>query len=107
MLCKLHAGLDQCDEVDQQCRAFIWGDNENQRRVHTVAWENICKPKAWGGLGLKATTNVKSTLMMKMGIGILNMSVRDFVSQDGHWNLNLMFQFLPHELCHSICLNKA
>ena len=72
MLCKLHAGLDQCDEVDQKCRAFIWGDNENQRRVHTVAWENICKPKAWGGLGLKAARNVNSALMMKMGWFLCN-----------------------------------
>ena len=59
MLWKLHACLDQCHEVGQKCRAFVWGDNENQRQVHTVAWENICKPKAWGRLGLKVARNVK------------------------------------------------
>lgn len=31
-----------CEEVDKLCHGFIWGDTENQKRVHLVAWDDIC-----------------------------------------------------------------
>lgn len=40
-----------CDDIDKKTRKFIWGEDENQRKVHLISWETIQKPKASGGLG--------------------------------------------------------
>lgn len=44
---------------------IIWGDTENQRRVHLVAWDDICQPKNKGGLGLRKMKDINATAMMK------------------------------------------
>eukprot|EP00253_Pinus_taeda_P032498 PITA_32498 len=33
-------------------RDFLWGKVEEQKKWALVAWEKICKPKIYGGLGL-------------------------------------------------------
>ena len=33
-----------CEAVDRCNRKFIWGEGEDRRKVHLVAWEEICKP---------------------------------------------------------------
>jgi len=30
-----------CKEVDKKCRSFLWGDINNQRKIHTVAWKIV------------------------------------------------------------------
>lgn len=44
-----------CDEVDKRCRRFLWGDANGEKHIHTVGWNKVCKPKKWGGLGLRST----------------------------------------------------
>src|ERR1044072_3669746 len=43
--------------VVQLCRSimshFLWGGREGQQKVAWIKWEDICKPKAVGGLGLR------------------------------------------------------
>lgn len=34
-------------------RSFLWGGSEGHTKVAWVRWEDICKPKEWGGLGIK------------------------------------------------------
>lgn len=46
-------------------KAFIWGDDDNHRSVHLIGWNNICKPKSIGGLGLRSTRVANTTLLMK------------------------------------------
>jgi len=53
--------------MDKKCRKFIWGDSNNQRKIHTVVWNQICKPKNVGGLGLRSSMKVNSAFMMKAG----------------------------------------
>ena len=38
--------------LDALCCGFIWGSNEEQRKIHIVNWDLICRPKDCGGLGL-------------------------------------------------------
>ncbi|XP_074305780.1 uncharacterized protein LOC141641001 [Silene latifolia] len=40
-------------KIDGLCRKFLWHGNEMKDSPALVAWENICKPKRKGGLGLK------------------------------------------------------
>jgi hypothetical protein len=48
---KLSTGF--CEQYEKLIRDFWWGDDENQRRVHWTAWDNITKPKGRGGLGFR------------------------------------------------------
>ncbi|XP_058746451.1 uncharacterized protein LOC131619364 [Vicia villosa] len=32
---------------------FLWNGNVNKRCIHWVKWENVCKPKEKGGLGIR------------------------------------------------------
>lgn len=41
-----------CEEVDNRCRRFLWGDMEGERHLHSVSWKRVCRLKYWGGLGL-------------------------------------------------------
>lgn len=41
------------ERVDKSCRAFSWdGSEEIHGGKCLVAWQNICKPKCFGGLGV-------------------------------------------------------
>lgn len=40
-------------EIEKIMRNFLWSSGENRKGVAKVAWREICKPKIYGGLGLK------------------------------------------------------
>lgn len=61
--CVLSRGI--YDEVDKMCRTFIWGDEENHRKVHLLSWEKLCKPKKEGGLGMRPTRDANTAFVMK------------------------------------------
>ena len=42
-----------CNKMDALSRAFLWGHDPTDRKMHMVSWEKICKPKRDGDLGLK------------------------------------------------------
>lgn len=56
-----------CDQVDKMCNSFVWGDSDSQRKVHLVAWDELCLPKNLGGLGLRDMTNFNKVAAMKVG----------------------------------------
>lgn len=31
-----------CDAIDQKCRAFVWGDDDQHKMLHTVPRTEIC-----------------------------------------------------------------
>ena len=42
-----------CDKLDKINRDFLWGSTNEKRKMHTVGWGKIIKPKEEGGLGIQ------------------------------------------------------
>lgn len=52
MFCfKLPKGI--CNEVTKQVASYWWGQKENERKIHWVAWNKMATPKEKGGMGMK------------------------------------------------------
>lgn len=41
------------DTIESLCSAFLWSGNPNQTHKAKVKWEDLCYPKAEGGLGVR------------------------------------------------------
>jgi hypothetical protein len=48
---KFPAGL--LEELTKIVRDFWWGDEENRRRMHWMAWDRLARPKYQGGVGFR------------------------------------------------------
>lgn len=53
-------------EIEQICSVFLWdGPSLNSKRAK-VAWQNLCKPKQEGGLGIKAIAEANKVSCFKL-----------------------------------------
>lgn len=52
-------------ELTQIQRDFLWGSHEEERKICWVSWEDICKPKKEGGLGVKNLEVFNISLLAK------------------------------------------
>ncbi|KAH9699945.1 putative ribonuclease H protein [Citrus sinensis] len=59
-------------KIDKACRKFIWSGNSDQQRMSMVSWDTLCKPKAYGGLGLKDLNVMNQALLMKLSWGVIS-----------------------------------
>jgi len=57
-------------KIERIFRDFFWAGISKERRRAWVAWEDICKPKSEGGLGLKAIDEYMVSFRMKMAVRI-------------------------------------
>lgn len=55
-----------CDENDNRCQKFVWGDSDEHRHVHMVNSSNVCRPESWGGLGLCEARDINQTSLMEV-----------------------------------------
>ncbi|KAF7843938.1 putative ribonuclease H protein At1g65750 family [Senna tora] len=60
-----------CKEIEKLSRDFVWGSNAEKRKPHLVKWESVCSPKEMGGVGLRRIEGTNTTLMMKLGWGLI------------------------------------
>ena len=42
------------------------------KKIPLVSWENVCKPKEYGGLGLRNASSVNKAFMVKLGWRLIN-----------------------------------
>lgn len=52
-------------EIESLFRRFLWSGSEGCRKIHWVAWANICKEKEESGLGLKHLKTFNHALLGK------------------------------------------
>jgi hypothetical protein len=64
--------VNVCNQLDKINRNFLWGNNTTQTRVHLVNWDQVCRPKKNGGLGIKKTSHMNQALLAKASWRILN-----------------------------------
>ncbi|CAN1138974.1 Putative ribonuclease H protein At1g65750 [Linum perenne] len=55
-----------CEAIDRRIRNFVWGSTTECRKIHLVSWDEVCKPKEHGGLGLKKAKELNMAFMMKL-----------------------------------------
>ncbi|GLT87976.1 hypothetical protein SLE2022_060240 [Rubroshorea leprosula] len=53
-------------ELDHLSRNFIWGSDEQHRKIHLIKWDTVCQPRHLGGLGLKKSRDANIVAMCKL-----------------------------------------
>lgn len=56
-----------CEHIDKLNRNFLWGCFEGARKIHLVNWNQVCKNKKHGGLGIRKAREQNSTFISKLG----------------------------------------
>lgn len=52
-------------KIEQCQNDFLWGKGKEGDGMHLVAWNDICKPKKNGGLGISKVRDVNEALLCK------------------------------------------
>jgi hypothetical protein len=61
-----------CKELNSLLRKFWWGfPQDKKHNLSFLAWDNICKPKALGGLGIRNMETMNLSLLAKLGWKII------------------------------------
>lgn len=57
-----------CGQIDSKLMHFWWGFKDNKKHNWTPkAWNVICTPKIYGGLGLRQMQFINKALVSKLG----------------------------------------
>ena len=60
------------EKIEKIQRDFLWTGLEGRKRYPLVAWENVCLPKGYGGLGIRKLTHLNKALLAKQMWNIFN-----------------------------------
>ena len=55
------------EKIERIQRNFLWSGTEERNKVSLVNWEEVCKPKNKGGLGVRRLRDLNKALLMKIG----------------------------------------
>jgi hypothetical protein len=53
MMSVFHLSASVSEDLERAIRKFWWGEEENQRRTHCIAWDKFTRSKGRGGLGFR------------------------------------------------------
>lgn len=60
------------NRIEQTYQNFIQCGTTDFKKLHIVQWQDVCKPKLSGSLGLKNLRTMNDALLVKLGWGILS-----------------------------------
>ncbi|KAL4356252.1 hypothetical protein AHAS_Ahas09G0068100 [Arachis hypogaea] len=55
-----------CSQIDKACRDFFWRSNENEKKIHLINWDIVCKPKYRGRPGIQKAQDSNNLFLMKL-----------------------------------------
>ncbi|CAN1189723.1 Putative ribonuclease H protein At1g65750 [Linum perenne] len=58
--------ISTCEDIDKRIRNFVWGSTSEERKVHLVSWDHICRPRNQGGLGLRLARHLNMAYLIKL-----------------------------------------
>lgn len=56
-----------CAELEHLMNSFWWGQKDNERKIHWVGWDKVCRSKFKGGLDFKKLSTFNLALLVKQG----------------------------------------
>ncbi|KAL7214682.1 hypothetical protein ACSBR1_026965 [Camellia fascicularis] len=83
-----------CDDIDRLNRNFLWGDTLEHRKIHLIKWDQVCKKKEDGGLGIRRARDNNLALLTKLSWKIL-------CDEGGLWIDVLKAKYLKHNTIHN------
>ncbi|XP_052622964.1 uncharacterized protein LOC128128149 [Lactuca sativa] len=60
------------NEIEKMCKSFLWANGEIVKGKAKVKWHDICKPKEYGGLGIKNLRRWNEALLAKHVWNVIN-----------------------------------
>ncbi|KAI0492159.1 hypothetical protein KFK09_026425 [Dendrobium nobile] len=82
-------------EFEKICRDFIWNKSDGTRGFHYVAWEQLCKPKHFGGWNVHSVMSRRNAIRAKFAWKMIDKSEsllsRHLISKygDNWWSYGL------------------
>lgn len=60
-----------CDDIDKKTRRFIWGGNDESRKIHLLSWETLQKDRDNGGISIRSARQINAAFLTKLGWRVL------------------------------------
>ncbi|KAK8277284.1 hypothetical protein V6Z12_D10G255900 [Gossypium hirsutum] len=60
-----------CKEIEKVVRTFLWGSNNERKKVALVSWSDVCRAVDKGGLGIRRLYDQNMLFLLKLGFNLV------------------------------------